>query len=140
MTTHFRHGISLINDDILARLSIPAEGMESVYEDRLAARLKLENGGRIEHITGEGGDYAGCMAPKEDAAMKCRWEKITDVKDEVAVYLWYKNMQENAICYGVPVMPFRGSVLKHGAHGLCMPGMGIKMYETCGKLLRKILR
>jgi hypothetical protein len=73
--------------------------------------------------------------------MKCKWERLTDTQDRGScTYLWYKNMQESAIGYGVPVMLFHGSVLQHEAHGLCMPGMGKKIYETCGKLFLKILR
>ena len=129
----------MLDNEMMECSGISAEGTESVCEDRLTARLKLEDGGRIERLTCEGGDYAGYMARKEDTAMKYRWEKITDTTDEGTMYL-YKNMQDNVICYVVPVMPFRDIVPKHGAYGLCVPGMGIKLYESCGKLLRKILR
>jgi hypothetical protein len=53
------------------------------------------------------------------------------------MYVWYKKMQENSICYGVPVMPFRGIVLKQGAYELCMPGMGVKLYDMYGQLYAK---
>ena len=36
-------------------------------------------------------------------------------------------------------MPFYGILLKHGAYGLYMPGIGINMCETCWKLFREIL-
>ena len=106
--------------------------MESVHKERPTARLKPEDGGRIERLTGEGEGYAGCLAPKENAAMKYRWERITDATNEGMVYLWYKKMQENGRCYGVPVMPFCGIVLKQGAYGLCMPGMRVKSTTRTG--------
>ena len=56
------------------------------------------------------------------------------------MYLWYNNIQDDVLCYGVPVMLFQGIVLKKGAYELCIQGMGIKLYSTCGKLLHKILQ
>ena len=97
----------MLDDETMECSGISAEGTESVYEDRLTARLKLEDGGRTERLTGKGDDYAGYMARKEDTAMKYRWEKTTYTTDEETMYLWYKNMQDNVICYVVPVMPFR---------------------------------
>ena len=87
----------MLNDDTMMCQGIPADGMESVYEDRPASRTKLEDGDKIERLTGKGGDYAYYLATKEDTAMKYRWEKITDAPDEETMYLRYNNMQKNAI-------------------------------------------
>ena len=34
--------------------------------------------------------------------------------------------------FDVPLMPFRGIVLQHRAYGLCLPGLGLVAYGTCG--------
>jgi hypothetical protein len=82
LTTHLRNGIAKLDDETTERLGIPTEGMESVYKDPSTTRLKLEDGGRIERLAGEGKGYSGLLAPKEDAAMKYRCEKITDATNE----------------------------------------------------------
>ena len=132
LTMHLRDGIVPLDDKTMERLGIPAEGMRGVYEDQATVQQKLEDGDRIERLTGEGEGYAGILAPKEVAAMKYRWERIADVTNEGMMYLWYKNMQENAICYGVPVMPFCGIIIKQGAYGLCTPGMEVKCTTRAG--------
>ena len=56
------------------------------------------------------------------------------------VYLWYKHTQKQAIAYGIPLMPFRGIALRHGKYGLCLPGLGLAAYESCGQLFGDVLR
>ena len=92
----------------------------------------MEDGDRIEHLTGDGVNYAGCMAPKEDAAMKYKRETITDATDKGTMYLWYKSMQENTICYGVPVMPVRGIVLKQEAYRFWTRGRRLNCMRRAG--------
>ena len=43
------------------------------------------------------------------------------------------------LTYGIPLMPFRAIVLRHEAHGLCIPGFGLDTYNTCEKLLLDML-
>ena len=56
------------------------------------------------------------------------------------MYTWYKHMQESAITFGIPLMPFRGIVLRQKAYVVCLPGMGTHFWTICGRLLMKVLR
>ena len=55
LTTHYMHGIYIVDDETMAKLGIPMDGMESVWNDRAAARQKLEDDGRIERSVTDGG-------------------------------------------------------------------------------------
>ena len=65
---------------------------------------------------------------------------MESMKSTNRIYLWYKRTQEKALIYGIPLMPFRGTVLRHSAHGLCIPGFGVNMYDTCDRLLLDIMQ
>ena len=80
------------------------------------------------------------LVPKTDKEMKHRWVRLDNTQDNVAVYPWHTQLQEDAMRFEVLVISFRGTVLRHEAYVLCMPGMGMKLHETCNRLLTNILR
>ena len=79
---------------------------------------------RGDRITMEPPQREICATPKEEAALRFRWERLRDVAEVSEVYTWYKHMQESAITFDIPLMPFRGIVLRQKVYGLCITGMG----------------
>ena len=53
-----------------------------------------------------------CTAPKEEVALRFRWEQLKDVAEVNKVYTWYTHMQKRAITFGILLMPFHGIVLR----------------------------
>ena len=124
----------------LQQLGVPPDAVGVVQFDRQVARQAMEDKARGNRITMEPPQREICTAPKGEAALRFRWEHLKDVTEVSEVYIWYKHTQESVITFGIPLMPFRGIVLRQKAYGLCIPGMGTYFWTTCGRLMMKILR
>ena len=99
----------------------------------------MEDGERVQRDK-DGDTDPGYLAPREDKALKYKWERLGSTKKVNDVYLWYKHTQETSIGFGIPLIPFGAIVIKQKEYGLCMPGMGARLYDLCGSLLYKVLR
>ena len=108
------------------------DGVMDVYTDHKSVRLVFE---KATYDAAE-----GRTAPRAEDAIKSDWLRLDPVRSTDKVYLWYRRTQEKALAYVIPLMPFRAIVLRHGAHGLCIPEFGLNAYDTCGKLLLDVLR
>ena len=130
---NWERGVTHVQDADLEILGVPRDGIMEVVDDRRTTLRSMENGSRDDNET-------NTSRPREDAALKFGWERLESVHEVNAVYLWYKNMQENALAFGIPLMPFRGITLRHDAYGLMLPGMGHELWKTGGRLLLRVLR
>jgi len=132
LTTKYEHGVARVNHKTLVMLGVPVDGVMDVYTDHTSVRLVFE---KAAQVTAD-----GYVTPRVEDAMKADWLRMEPTRSTNKVYLWYRRTQEKALAYGIPLMPFRAIVLRHGAHGLCIPGFGLDTYDTCGKLLLDVLR
>ena len=124
MTDNREHGVCVIKKAVLMEVGIPADGLMDVHNDVAIVRRVYR--GMIQE-----GNENHAM-PQAELALKARWTQLTSTKPEGEVYLWYTQMQKQSLAYGIPLMPFRGTALRHGKHGLCLLGLGLATYETCG--------
>ena len=104
----------------------------------MTAQQAMEDAARSER--GMNPDPQAQAKPQADTAMKFSWEHLTSVHEVSTVYLWYKHLQESALAFGIPMMPFRGITLQHEAYGLMLPGMGHSLWKDSGRLLLRVLR
>jgi hypothetical protein len=126
------HGTPNIKQRALVELGVPMDGLMDVHNDRETVR-------RVFKAMVQQGDEERAT-PRAETAVKADWARLKSTKSEGEVYLWYKQTQKQAIAYEIPMMPFRGIALRHGACSLCLPGLGLATYETCGQLFGDILR
>ena len=133
MTERKEHGAAELSQETMDQLGVPQEGMNDVHEDHAAVR-------RVFDATSHDENSVGRAAPRTEAALKTSWDRLTSTTCTGTVYLWYKQLQEKVVTFGIPLMPFRGISLQRGEHGLCLPGLGLGTYETCGKTLCGVLR
>ena len=97
--------------------------MGVVQFDRQVARQVMEDNARGGRIMMEPPQREICATPKEEAALWFRWERLRDVAEVSEMHTWYKHTQKSAIIFGIPLMPFRGIVLRQKVYGLCITGM-----------------
>jgi hypothetical protein len=132
LTARKEHGVPRLTQQTMVKLGVPVDGVMDVYNDHATVRRVFEAAART--------NADGRATPRAEDALKTDWMRLESTKSTNKIYLWYKRTQEKAITYGIPLMPFRGIVLRHGAHGLCIPGFGLDTYDTCGKLLLDVMR
>ena len=96
----------------LRRLWVPRDAVSVVQFDRQVARQGMEDKARSDRVTMEPTQREICAAPKEEAALRFRWEQLKDVAEVNKVYTWYNHMQKCAITFGILLMPFHGIVLR----------------------------
>jgi len=132
LTNSNEHGVPVVQRPVLIELGIPEDGLVDVHKDGALVR-------RVYRTMMQEGDEKRAT-PKSESAIKARWTQLTSTTAEGEVYLWYKRTQKQAIAYGIPLMPFRGIALRHGKYGLCLPGLGLATYESCGELFGDVLR
>jgi hypothetical protein len=135
---HWMHGITVMPEATLEKLGVPQDGFIEVVDDRVTALQSMEDGMRGDRGLAPNPDARA--KPRAEAALKFNWERLTSVREVSAVYLWYKHMQESALAFGIPLMPFRGITLQHEAFGLMLPGMGNSLWKTSGRLLLRVLQ
>ena len=126
------HGVPRLTQTTIVKLSVPVDVVMDVYNNHTTVRRVFENAAHKE--------AGGQAFPHADDALKVDWLQMELTRSTNKIYLWYKRTQEKVIAYGIPLMPFRGIVLRHGTHGLCIPGFGFNTYDTFGKPLLDVMR
>ena len=114
-TDFFDMGPTELQVKDLKQLRVPRDAVGVVQFDRQVARQAMEDNARGDRMTMEPPQREICTTPKEEAALRFRWERLRDVAEVSEVYTWYKHMQESAITFGIPLMPFCGIVLRQKA-------------------------
>ena len=135
---HWMYGVAHIKDRKLERLGVPQDGFMEVVDDWMTARQSMEDAAQTERGMNPGPHAR--PKPWAEAALKFSWERLTSVQEVSTVYLWYKHLQESALAFRIPMMPFRGITLQHKAYGLMLPGMGHSLWKDSGRFLLWVLR
>ena len=50
-----------------------------------------------------------------------------------------QQLSTSLVEFGLPLMPFRGIKVEAGAPGLCIPGLGTRIYELCARYLFQVV-
>ena len=66
------------------------------------------------------------------------WRKLEGTAmDEFVSF--YKKLRRDCILFYIPLMEFEALNITYEADGLCLPGLGLRLFEKCGRALLQVL-